>query len=329
MSLESKVTKSISGLCENPKAGNTGSYWERARFLQQISLVLLGGPLPWLWFELQAKNREGNIGFWANHLDNHGLREGRNKSFTCQDLPFTWALRCPLPPVLPAYSFPLPAHLHSPACLPLIELPRLGPSAHAFCAAGQKFSIGNDNGDRGQPLREGYPSASEENRKQQPSTLLLADGSVLAESPGSLQLAWTNEKEPKMQSLWPLKRYFHLWLALRYFNSGLCHWLGTACWQPGHPVVSRHRRRHAVKQSLLLATEGRGRERRRLTRSSPLLNWWHLGGPPVSPFWASPVGLGLLALLVPFPKGLRFPGVVVTGNTRVRSSLFSGLSALS
>lgn len=36
-------------------------------------------------------------------------------SFTCQDLPFTSVLRCPLPTVLPAYSFPLPAHLHSPA----------------------------------------------------------------------------------------------------------------------------------------------------------------------------------------------------------------------
>ena len=138
------------------------------------------------------------------------------------------------------------------------SMPWLGPSAQAFCASGQKFSIRNDNGDRGQPLREGYPSASEENRNQQPSTLLLADGSVLAESPGSLQLAWTNEKEPKMQSLWPLKRYFHLWLAPRYFTSGLSHWLGTACWQPGHPVVSRHLRRHAVQHSLLLGTEGRG-----------------------------------------------------------------------
>ena len=113
--MESNATKSISGLCEIPKAGNTGSYWEPALFVQQTSLVLLGGPLLQLCFELQAKNREGTIGFWMNHLDNHGLWEGRNKSFTCQDLPFISVLRCPLPPVLPSCPFPLPAHLHSPA----------------------------------------------------------------------------------------------------------------------------------------------------------------------------------------------------------------------
>lgn len=94
---------------------------------------------------------------------------------------------------------------------------------------------------------------------QQPSPLQLADGSALAESPESLQLVWTNEKEPKIQSLWPLKRYFHLWLALGYFTSGFSHWLGTACWQPGHPVVSRHLRRHAVRHSLLLGIQLRGR----------------------------------------------------------------------
>lgn len=244
------------------------------------------------------------------------------------------------PPVLPACFFPLPVHLHSPAgdgpghgswppaCLPLIGLPWLCPTAHAFCASWQKFSIKDDNGETGQPLRQGYPSASEEIRIQQPSTLLLADGSALAESPESLQLAWSNEKEPKMQSRWPLKRYFRLWLAPRYFTSGFSHWLGTACWQPGHPVVSRHLRRHAVKHSLLLDTRERQIEEE-LSRSSPLFNWWHLGGPPISPFCASPLGLGLLALLlVPFPKGLRFRGMV-TGNTRVRSSLFSGLFALS
>lgn len=87
MSSESKATKSISGLCENPRARNTGSYWEPALLLQQTSLGLLGGPLPRLWFELQAKNREGTIGFWMNHLDNHGLWEGRNKSFTVRICP--------------------------------------------------------------------------------------------------------------------------------------------------------------------------------------------------------------------------------------------------
>lgn len=123
------------------------------------------------------------------------------KSSTCHYLSLAPFLQCPLIPVQPAFSLPVLVHLHSPegdgpghgswppACLPLIRLPRLGPTVHAFCASWQKFSVRDNSGETGQPLQQGYPSASEENRIQQPSPLLLADGSALAESPESLQLA--------------------------------------------------------------------------------------------------------------------------------------------
>lgn len=106
MSLESRATKSTSGRCGSPKAGNTDSYWEPAHFLQQTSLTVLGGTFPWLWFGLQAKNREGTIGFWINHLDTHCLWEGSEKSFTCQDLPFVSILQCPLPTSSTCLFFP-------------------------------------------------------------------------------------------------------------------------------------------------------------------------------------------------------------------------------
>lgn len=95
-------------------------------------------------------------------------------------------------------SCPLQVHLHSPAG------PGSGPSPqHAYLSSGcldqvpllmapvlhGKCSVRDDNGETGQPLGQAYPSASEENRIQQPSPLLLADGSALAESPESLQLA--------------------------------------------------------------------------------------------------------------------------------------------
>ena len=48
---------------------------------QKVHYTLLEGTLPWLWFGLHEKNREGTVGFWTNDLDTYGLWEGSNKSF--------------------------------------------------------------------------------------------------------------------------------------------------------------------------------------------------------------------------------------------------------
>lgn len=85
---------------------------------------------------------------------------------------------------------------------------------------------------------------------------------------------WKEAKDKK--SLKPLKRYVHLWLASRSFTSRFSHWLRIGCWQPGHPVLSRHIRRHATGHSLLLDTQGRGRKRRRYqdAHSAYLVTSW-------------------------------------------------------
>lgn len=79
--MESRATKSTLGIVGILSQEIQILYWEPAYSLQQTSLTLLEGTLPWLWFGLHEKNREGTVGFWTNDLDTYGLWEGSNKSF--------------------------------------------------------------------------------------------------------------------------------------------------------------------------------------------------------------------------------------------------------
>lgn len=70
-----------------------------------------------------------------------------------------------------------------------------------FLHSWPKFPVRVDSGETRQPLRQGYPPVPDTNKIQQLGPLLLADGAALDENLESLQLARTNEMEPKIQFL--------------------------------------------------------------------------------------------------------------------------------